>query len=122
MSLLTPAASRILDGRINEGPATLILMRSPPRKTCVPVQVLGSIDGSGRIRLVDPEAPPGTPTPVDLDLETVLGSMPNKTFRFDRKPLQSRPLDLPQVRAWLRLTSVHVFAAAACLRPSYCRA
>ena len=63
-------------------------------------QVLGSIDGSGRIRLVDPEAPPGTPTPVDLDLETVLGSMPNKTFRFDRKPLDLRPLALPQVRLW----------------------
>lgn len=65
--------------------------------------MLGSIDGSGRIRLVDPEAPPNTPTPVDLELETVLGSMPNKTFRFDRVPLQSRPLDLPEVTACLSL-------------------
>ena len=60
-------------------------------------QVLGSIDGSGRIRLVDPQAPPDAPTPVDLELETVLGSMPNKTFRFSRTPLQSQPLILPEV-------------------------
>jgi phosphoribosylformylglycinamidine synthase len=63
----------------------------------LPAQVLGSIDGSGRIRLVDPQAPPGTPTPVDLELETVLGSMPNKTFRFSRTPLESQPLNLPEV-------------------------
>ena len=66
------------------------------------MQVLGSIDGSGRIRLVDPQAPPGTPTPVDLELETVLGSMPNKTFRFSRTPLESRPLNLPEVITALR--------------------
>jgi phosphoribosylformylglycinamidine synthase len=34
-------------------------------------QVLGEIDGSGRITLVDPTAPPDAPTPVDLDLEKV---------------------------------------------------
>ena len=32
-------------------------------------QVIGSISGSGRITLVDKEAPAGEPTPVDLDLE-----------------------------------------------------
>ena len=47
-------------------------------------QVIGSIDGSGRVRLVDKTAPAGTPTPVDLDLEQVLGSMPDKTFEFTR--------------------------------------
>jgi hypothetical protein len=34
-------------------------------------QVIGSISGSGRITLEDKQAPPGTPTPVDLDLEKV---------------------------------------------------
>jgi phosphoribosylformylglycinamidine synthase len=43
--------------------------------------VIGAIDGSGRVVLVDREAPEGAPTPVDLDLEKVLGDMPNKTFR-----------------------------------------
>ena len=33
--------------------------------------MLGEIDGSGRITLVDPTAPPEAPTPVDLDLEKV---------------------------------------------------
>lgn len=31
--------------------------------------------------LKDREAPEGSPTPVDLDLEKVLGDMPNKTFK-----------------------------------------
>lgn len=39
---------------------------------CPPVvQVVGTIDGSGRVRLVDKQAEPGTPTPVDLNLDQV---------------------------------------------------
>ena len=40
-------------------------------ETALYSQVLGEIDGSGRITLVDPTAPPEAPTPVDLDLEKV---------------------------------------------------
>ena len=36
-----------------------------------PSQVIGSIDGSGRVKLVDKNAPPGTPPAVDLDLDKV---------------------------------------------------
>lgn len=43
--------------------------------------MIGTIDGCGRVILKDPEAPEGTPTPVDLDLERVLGDMPHKTFK-----------------------------------------
>jgi len=53
------------------------------RERCL-MQVLGSVDGSGRITVVDSAAPPNTPPPVDLDLELVLGDMPAKTFAFDR--------------------------------------
>jgi hypothetical protein len=35
------------------------------------LQVIGTIDGSGRVRLVDKLAEPGTPTPVDLNLDQV---------------------------------------------------
>jgi phosphoribosylformylglycinamidine synthase len=35
------------------------------------LQVIGAIDGSGRIKLVDKTAAPDVPTPVDLDLEKV---------------------------------------------------
>ena len=52
----------------------------PPRFPPM-AQVIGTIDGSGRVVLVDREAPPGSPTPVDLDLDKVLGDMPNKTFK-----------------------------------------
>ena len=62
------------------------------------LQVLGSINGSGRITLVDPAAPAGQPTPVDLDLEKVLGKMPNKTFAFQRQPdAPGKALVLPEV-------------------------
>jgi phosphoribosylformylglycinamidine synthase len=37
------------------------------------LQVIGTIDGSGRVRLVDKLAEPGTPTPVDLNLDQVGG-------------------------------------------------
>ena len=46
------------------------------------LQVIGSCNGSGKIVLRDPEAPPDTPTPVDLDLETVLGDLPRKSYSF----------------------------------------
>ena len=53
----------------------------PPPPARAPPQVIGVIDGSGRVVLKDAEAPEGSPTPVDLDLEKVLGDMPKKTFK-----------------------------------------
>lgn len=68
--------------------------------------MLGSINGSGRITLRDPLAPPEEPIPVDLDLEKVLGKMPNKTFKFQRQPESpGQPLSLPEVRACADLCS-----------------
>ncbi|KAK9837421.1 hypothetical protein WJX81_001177 [Elliptochloris bilobata] len=60
------------------------------------MQVIGSVSGSGRITLADREAPPGSPTPVDLDLEKVLGDMPQKTFEFRRQREATAPLALPE--------------------------
>lgn len=59
-------------------------------------QVIGTIDGSGRVKLVDKQAEPGTPTPVDLNLDQVLGKMPNKTFTFDTSTPTLEPLTLPE--------------------------
>ncbi|GAX81039.1 hypothetical protein CEUSTIGMA_g8474.t1 [Chlamydomonas eustigma] len=64
------------------------------RERCA-MQVIGSIDGSGRVKLVDKNAPPGTPPAVDLDLDKVLGKMPDKTYHFNRTPNQLTPLALP---------------------------
>ena len=77
-------------------------------------QVLGAIDGSGKITVVDTEAPPDSRLAVDLDLELVLGSMPNKTFRFERTPFTPQPLALPQVSSASRPP-----AQCACKRPSH---
>ena len=58
------------------------------RERCL-MQVIGSIDGSGRVTVVDSAPPSGLEAatdaqkkPVDLDLELVLGDMPPKTFEF----------------------------------------
>lgn len=59
------------------------------------MQVIGAIDGCGRVVLEDSTAPPGTPTPVDLDLEKVLGDMPNKTFKFERVDAARKAIELP---------------------------
>ncbi|PSC73466.1 putative phosphoribosylformylglycinamidine chloroplastic mitochondrial [Micractinium conductrix] len=64
------------------------------RERCL-MQVIGTIDGSGRVVLKDAEAPEGTPTPVDLDLEKVLGDMPNKTFKFERRVEPTSAVSLP---------------------------
>ena len=59
------------------------------------IQIIGSIDGSGKVVLVDKEAPEGTQNPVDLDLEKVLGDMPNKTYKFNRREEPVSPLQIP---------------------------
>ena len=58
----------------------------------VPCAFIGSITGDGFIVLHDETD--GT-TPVNLELEKVLGSMPNKTFQLDRMKRRREPLSLP---------------------------
>ena len=61
----------------------------------MPVDVLGAIDGSGRVKLIDPNAPPGSPVPEDLDLEKVLGDMPRKTYDLTRMAFPNDAVRLP---------------------------
>jgi phosphoribosylformylglycinamidine synthase len=63
------------------------------RREKVPCAFIGRITGDGRIVLSD-EADGSTP--VDLDLEKVLGDMPQKTFRLERIPPSLSPLKLPR--------------------------
>lgn len=80
----------------------------------MPFAVIGDITGDGMVVLYDPQATEGVQkAPVNLDLEKVLGDMPQKTFVMDRQPLLCEPLKLPEglsVRAALdrvlRLVSV----------------
>jgi phosphoribosylformylglycinamidine synthase len=58
----------------------------------VPVGFVGRITGDGRIVLHDEE---DDSTPVNLELDAVLGDMPQKTFELQRVEPVTRPLDIP---------------------------
>ena len=59
-------------------------------------QVIGSCNGSGKIVLKDSQAPPDAPVAVDLNLETVLGDLPQKSYEFpEYKTDWARQLELP---------------------------
>ncbi len=86
------------------------LFRSLCNREKVPVSVIGTITGDGYIVLYD--ALDGT-SPENLELAKVLGDMPQKVFKLDRKGSPLEPLELPKdisVRAALdrvlRLVSV----------------
>ena len=68
------------------------LFRALAEREKVPVAFVGRVSGDGRIVLHD--AVDGS-TPVNLDLDAVLGDMPQKTFELDRRQPALRPLDLP---------------------------
>ncbi|MBF8259315.1 MAG: purL, partial [Actinobacteria bacterium] len=62
------------------------------RREKVPCAFIGRITGDGRIVLHDET---DGSAPVDLDLEKILGDMPQKTFRLDRITPDLAPLSLP---------------------------
>jgi len=91
-------------------PAHADLFRDLCEREQVPFAFVGMITGDGRIVLHDEG---DDSTPVDLELDAVLGDMPPKEFRLERVPPQLEPLRLPAgltVRAALervlRLVSV----------------
>ncbi|XP_044417355.1 probable phosphoribosylformylglycinamidine synthase, chloroplastic/mitochondrial [Triticum aestivum] len=83
-------------------PESRNLLQSLCDRERVSMAVLGEIDGSGKIVLIDSAAVehamlsglPPPPPAVDLELEKVLGDMPQKTFDFKRVPRSSEPLDI----------------------------
>lgn len=68
------------------------LFRTFCRRENVTPAVLGTVDGSGRIVLWDEYENEAV---VDMDLEAVLGDLPQKTFVDERVKAQSSPLQLP---------------------------
>ncbi|XP_047957117.1 probable phosphoribosylformylglycinamidine synthase, chloroplastic/mitochondrial [Salvia hispanica] len=83
-------------------PESRDLLQSICKRERVSMAVLGSISGEGRITLVDGLAMekcnsnglPSPPPAVDLELEKVLGDMPQKTFEFHRVANALEPLDI----------------------------
>ncbi|GAB4370520.1 MAG: phosphoribosylformylglycinamidine synthase [Deltaproteobacteria bacterium] len=74
-------------------PGSAPLFESICRREKVPFSHIGTVTGDGRIVLHDER---DGSTPVDLDLEKVLGDMPQKKFRLDRIPPALVPLRLPR--------------------------
>ncbi|CAL4926982.1 unnamed protein product [Urochloa decumbens] len=102
-------------------PESRSLLESLCQRERVSMAVIGKIDGCGKIVLIDSAAvehaklnglPPPAPAE-ELELEKVLGDMPQKTFEFKRVSQVTEPLDIaPEVtlldalKRVLRLPSV----------------
>ena len=68
------------------------LFRAICEREKVAAAFVGRVTGDGRIVLFDRE---DGSTPVDLDLEKVLGDMPRKTFELERTEPRRKSLELP---------------------------
>lgn len=83
-------------------PESRSLLQSICQRERVSMAVIGTISGEGRVVLVDSVAVekcrasglPPPPPAVDLELEKVLGDMPQKTFEFHRVSNALEPLDI----------------------------
>ena len=75
-------------------PESESVIRALCERERLPMAVLGAIDGSGRVTLLDTHAPEGSPPAEDLDLEDVLGDMPQKSYSFQRAVPPARQLKL----------------------------
>ena len=73
-------------------PESAEMFESMCRREKVPCAFIGTITGDGRIVLHDET---DGSTPVDLDLEKVLGDMPQKKFRLARIAPKLSPLKIP---------------------------
>eukprot|EP01025_Chloroclados_australasicus_P008169 TRINITY_DN1283_c0_g1_i2.p1 TRINITY_DN1283_c0_g1~~TRINITY_DN1283_c0_g1_i2.p1 ORF type:complete len:1144 (-),score=144.19 TRINITY_DN1283_c0_g1_i2:439-3681(-) len=81
------------------------------RERCI-MQVIGYVTGSGKVIVRDPEAKDDEPDPaVELELDRVLGKMPQKTFTFKTKSNDFPPIEVQDsaqqlLEKVLRLTAV----------------
>ena len=94
----TLSALEIWGAEYQENDALLIrqdhadLFRALCEREKVTFAYVGEITGDGRVIVKDPK---DGSEPVSLDLDTVLGDMPQKTFTFDRQAPTLEPLVLP---------------------------
>ncbi|KAK8971219.1 hypothetical protein KSP40_PGU012764 [Platanthera guangdongensis] len=83
-------------------PESRNLLQSVCDRERVSMAVIGTISGSGRILLIDSSAVEhcksrGLPPPIpveDLELEKVLGDMPQKCFQLKRRPFVEETIDI----------------------------
>jgi len=71
--------------------AALVLFDSICKREACPYSIVGIVTDSGRVVLEDAR---DDSTPLDLDLDQVLGKMPRKTFKSDRHKRTPKPFAL----------------------------
>jgi phosphoribosylformylglycinamidine synthase len=74
-------------------PERLALFQEICERERVPCEVLGEITGDGNIVVCDSL---NNTTPVNLDLETILGNLPQKEWKSDRPGRNLPPFELPK--------------------------
>ncbi|KAI3717967.1 hypothetical protein L1987_69922 [Smallanthus sonchifolius] len=74
-------------------PKSRNLLESICKRERASMAVIGTISGEGHVRLIDSYATENPPA-VDLELEKVLGDMPQKTFEFHRVKGKQVPLEI----------------------------
>ncbi|MDO8667482.1 MAG: phosphoribosylformylglycinamidine synthase [bacterium] len=96
----TMSVLKIWSAEFQEGYGLLIrpeqieIFKSVCKRERVNCEVLGEIDGSGNVVVLDTQ---NWTTPVELNLEQILTKMPRKTFESKRRIEGLKPLDLPDV-------------------------
>lgn len=98
---VTMSVLDIWGAEYQENDALLIAPGSEPllraicaRERC-PMSVIGAVSDTGRIVLVDSAAPPGSLVAEDLELDKVLGTLPQKQYDLVHLPRTRHPLTLP---------------------------
>ncbi len=105
----TMSVLQIWSAEFQEGYGLLVraeqieFFKSICKRERVNCEVLGIIDGSGKVVVEDPET---GQTPVDLNLEQVLTKMPQKTFESNRRAKGLKPLELPAITVGVALERV----------------
>lgn len=76
-------------------PESRTMLQSICDRERLSMAVIGTISGEGRVVLIDSRSDgvPPPPPAVDLELEKVLGDMPQKSFEFHRRVHPQEPLD-----------------------------
>jgi phosphoribosylformylglycinamidine synthase len=76
-------------------PGSEALLRGICARERCPISIIGAVSNTGRILLVDSAAPPGSLVAEDLELDKVLGDLPQKKYDLKRVPRTRKPLALP---------------------------
>lgn len=109
----TMSVLKIWSAEFQEGYGLLIRPKALERfkaickRERVNCELLGEIDGSGKVVVEDPQT---STFPVELDLEHILTKMPQKTFESARRANNVKPIELPDLSVCDALKAVFKLA------------